>query len=114
MQEPLRQLQHRVHDSLCCHSSRQPEARRPVTFGGLGDGVDAPACRVALRAAPTEWEKSLPRGLMAGALWTAARVSGHSMRTNSARPYCGAAHDDEVQVLWDRLEWESAKCTWRP
>ena len=77
VQEPLRQLQHRVRDSLRYHSSRQLEAGRPVTFGGLGDGTDGRACRAALQAASTELEKSLLRGLMAGAMWTAARVSGH-------------------------------------
>ena len=114
VQEPLRQIQQWVRDNLCCHSSRQLEARRLVTFGGLGDGADGPACRVALRAASTELEKSLLRGLMAGALWTAARVSGHGMRTNSACPRCGAAHEDEVHVLWDCPEWEQARETWRP
>ena len=114
VQEPLRQLQHRVRDSLRCHSSRQLEAQRVVTFGGLGDGADGPACRAALRAACTELEKSLLRSLMARALWTAARVSGHSMRTNSACPHCGAAHEDEVHVLWYCPEWESAEETWRP
>ena len=80
--------------------------RRPVTFGGLGDRADGPACRAALCAASTELEKSLLRGLMAGALWTAARVSGHGMQTNSACPPCGAAHEDEVHILWDCPEWE--------
>ena len=51
---------------------------------------------------------------MAGAMWTAARVSDHGMRTNSACPHCGAAHEDEVHVLWDCSEWESARGTWRP
>ena len=114
MQEPLRQVQNRVRDNLRCDSSRQLEARRPVTFGGLGDGADGPACRVALRAASTELEQLLLRGLMAGALWKAARVLGHSMRTNSACPHCGAAHEDEVHVPWDSPEWESSKETWRP
>ena len=114
MQEPLHQLQHRVRDSLRCHSSRQLEARRPVTFEGRGDGADGPACRAALRAASTELEKSLLRGLMAGAMWTAARVSGHGTRTNSACPHRGAAHEDEVHVLWDCLEWGNARGTWRP
>ena len=112
MQEPLRQLQHRVRDSLRCHSSRQLEARRPVTFGGLGDGADGPACRAALRAASTELEKSLLRGLLAGAMWTAARVSGHGMRANAACPHCGAAHEDEAHVLWDCPEWGDATGTW--
>ena len=114
MKEPLRQLQHRVRDSLRCHSSRQLEARRPVTFGGLGDGADGPACRAALRAASMELEKSLLRGLMARAMWTAARVLGHGTRTNSACPPCGAAHDDEAHVLWDCPEWDDARGTWLP
>ena len=114
VQEPLRQVQHRVRHSLRCHSSRQLEARRPVTFRGLGDGANGPACRAALQAASTELQRSLLCGLMAGALWTAARVSDHGTRTNSACPHCGAAHEDEVHVLWDCLEWESARETWRP
>ena len=114
VQEPLRQLQHRVRDSLRCHSSRQLEARRPVAFGGLGDGADGPACRAALRAASTELEKSLLRGLLAGAMWTAARVSGHSMRANAACPHCGAAHEDEAHVLWACPKWGDARGTWLP
>ena len=114
VQEPLRQLQHRVRDSLRGHSSRQQEARRPVTFAGLGDGADGPACRAALRAASTELEKSPLRGLVAGAMWTAARVSGHGTRTNSACPRCGAAHEDEAHVLWDYPEWGDARGTWLP
>ena len=76
--------------------------------------VDGSACRAALRVASTELEKSLLRGLMAIALWTAARLSGHGMRTNSACPHCGAAHEDKVHVLWDCPEWEQARGTWRP
>ena len=113
VQELLRQLQHRVRDSIRCHSSRQPEARRLVTLGGLGDGADGPACRPALRAASTKLEKSLLRGLLAGAMWTAARVSGHGMRSNSACPHCGAAHEDEARVLWECPEWDDAR-VWLP
>ena len=112
--EPLCQIQHRVRDSTRCHSSRQLEAQGPVTFGGLGDVADGPACRAALRAASTELEKSLLHGPMPGALWTAARVSGYGTRTNSACPHCGAAYQDEVHVLWDCLEWDVARETWRP
>ena len=114
MHGPLRQVQHRVRDSLRCHSLRQLEERRPFTFGGLGDGVDRPACRAALHGASTELENSSLRRLLAGALWTAARVSGHGMRTNSVCPDCGVAHEDEVHVLWDCPQWEQASETWRP
>ena len=97
-----------------CHSSRHLEGRGPVTFGGLRNGADSLARRKALRAASTKLEKLLLRGLMARALWTAARVSGHGTRTNSACPNCNAAHEDEIDVLWDGLEWEQARKTWRP
>ena len=90
-----RHIQHRVRDNPRCHSSRQLEARRPITFGGLGDGADSPTRRAALRTASTGLDQSLLRGLMAGALWTAARVSGHGTWTNFACPLCGGAHADE-------------------
>ena len=48
------------------------------------------------------------------ALLTAATLSAHGTRTNSASPHCGAAHQDEVQFLWDYPEWEGARETWPP
>ena len=45
-----------------------------------------------------------PCGLMAGALWTAARVCGHGRRSNSACLHCRVARKDGVHVLWDGLE----------
>ena len=100
-------VQHRVPDSLRCHAVRELEARRPVTFGGPGDGADRPASRAAMRVTSAEPEQSLVRGLLARALWTAARVPGRRMREHSACPKCGAAHVHEVHVLWDCPEWES-------
>ena len=114
LQELLRQLQHRIRDSLRCHSARQLEARRPATFRGLGDGADVPVCRAALRAGCSELENSLLRWLLAGAMWTAAWVLGHGMRANAACPHCGAAHEDEAHSLWDCPEWDGARGTWLP
>ena len=106
---PLHFVQEPVQDSLRCQSARQLEARRRVTFGGLGDGADGPACRAALRAASTELEKSLLRGLLARAMWTASRVSGHGLRANAACPRRGAVHEDE-----DCPEWSDTRRTWLP
>ena len=92
---------HLVADALLCRAPLGWCCLLLPLGGGLGDGADGPACRTALRAASTKLEKSLLCGLMARALWTAARVSGHGMRTNSVRPHCGAAHEDKVHVLWD-------------
>ena len=76
VQEPMRAVQHGVHEVLRCHAARQLEARRPATFGGLGDGVDGAACLAALWVAYNEKETSLLRGLLTGALWTSAQVCG--------------------------------------
>ena len=36
------------------------------------------------------------------------------MRTNSACPHCGAAHEDEARVLWECPEWDDARGPWLP
>ena len=67
--------------------------------------------------ASMELGKSLLRALMAGTLWTAARLSGHGTRTNSVCSHCGAPHEDEVHVLLDCPQWEQARemwILWRP
>ena len=66
VQEPLKQVQHRVCESLRCHSSRQLEARRPVTFGGLGDGAAGATRRAAMRVASTELERPCSMGCWRG------------------------------------------------
>ena len=96
VQEPMRQIQHRVRDSLRCHAMRGLEARRPATYGGLGDGVDGEACRAALQVASTELEASLLWGLLAGALGTAvdadlARPSHAESALAPAWPASGAS-----------------------
>ena len=41
--------------------------------------------------------------------------SGRSVRPrHSACPHCGGAHEDEVHVLWDCLEWDNARGTSLP
>ena len=51
---------------------------------------------------------------MAWAMWTAARVSGHGMQTNSACPHCGAPPEDKAHVIWECPEWDDATGMWRP
>ena len=109
----MEHVQHRVRDSLRCHAMRGLEARCPANYGRLGDGVNGKACRAALRVASTELKASLLRGLLARALWTAARVRGHNMRATSSCPGRGSQHEDEAHVLWDCLSWEVARAGWR-
>ena len=58
VQEPRQQVQQRVRGSLCFPAMRGLEARRPATYGGLGDEVDRKARCAALRLASIELEAS--------------------------------------------------------
>ena len=51
VQEPMRQIQHKVQDGLRCHAMRGLQIHRLATYGGLGDGVGGEACRAALHRA---------------------------------------------------------------
>ena len=77
-------------------------------------GMDGAACHAALRVASHKEEASLLCGLLAGALGTSARVCGRGLRTASTCPFCGAAHEDEAHVLWDRPRWHGARDSWSP
>ena len=99
VQDPMQAIQHRVREALRCNAARQLEARGLATFGGLGDGVDGAACRAALRVASTEREASLLWGLLSGVLWTSVQVRGCGLRTASACPFCGVAHEDKARPL---------------
>ena len=55
LHEPLGKLQHRVRDTLRCHSSRQLEVRHPVTFGGGHPASGSRAC------SPSSWRRRWTR-----------------------------------------------------
>ena len=75
-------------ESLRCHAMCTLEACCLATYGGLGDGFEGAACQAALRVAATEPEASLLWGLLAGALWTAARVHGRGSCTRCSGSVC--------------------------
>ena len=67
-----------------------------------------------MRVASSELERSLLRGLLTGALWTATRVQGYGMRKHSACPHCGTAHEDKVHVLLQCPNRERSTEPWHP
>ena len=106
VQEPLRQLQQRVRDSLRCHS-RSPS----------GEWVTGQTAKPAARQCgppPPSW-----RSRCCAASWLRPCGQRPGCRATACgplprEPHCGAAHEDVVHVLWDCPEWESARETWRP
>ena len=64
--------------------------------------MDGAGCRVALQLAPTKNKDSLFwlfRLLLSWALLTSVCVRGHGLSTASTCPSCGAAHEDETNIL---------------
>ena len=72
------------------------------------------ASREGLQVASTEGERSILRGLLAGATWTAGRAAGHAIPRSDGCPFYRGAPETETHILWDRPLWESARRAWMP
>ena len=107
-------LRHRVRKSQRYWAFRELERRRPGTFGGLNGAVHRQACWDGLQVATTEGDRSILRGLLAGATWTAGRAAGHAILRSDRRPFCCGAPQMEPHILWDCPRWESARRAWMP
>ena len=93
---------------------RELERRRPGTFGGLGGALHRHTCPEGLHVASTEGERSILRGLLAGATWTAGRAAGHGILRLDKCPFCRGAPETEPHILWDYPRWELARRAWMP
>ena len=107
-------LRHRVRKSQRYRAFWELERRRPGTFGGLGGAVHQQACREGLQVASTEGERSILRGLLAGATWTAGTVAGHAILRSDRCPFCRGAPEMEPHILWDGPRWKSVRRAWMP
>ena len=107
-------LRHRVRDNQHYRAFRELERRRWGTFGGLGGAVHRQACREGMQVASTEGERSILRGLLAEATWTAGRAAGHAFLRLDRCPFCCGAPETEPHILWDCPRWEPARRTWMP
>ena len=64
--------------------------------------------------ASTEGERSILRGLLAGAAWTAGRAAGHAGLRSERCPFYHGARETEPHIPWDCPRWDSARQAWMP
>ena len=77
------------------------ERRRPGNFGGRGGAVHRQACREGLHVAPTEGERTMLQGLLAGAEWTTGRAAGLAVLWSGRCAFCQRAPETEPHILWE-------------
>ena len=47
-----------------------------------------------------EGERSILRGLLAGATWTAGKAVGHAILRSDMCPFCRGAPETEPHIVW--------------
>ena len=73
-------VEHLFWESLREYRLEAPEKRRPRIFGDVGARLDRDLTLSELAQCATELDKSLLRGVMAGAVWTTDRAPRPGLR----------------------------------
>ena len=103
-------VEHLFRESLREHRLEALEKRRPRLFGGMGARIDRVLTLSEVARCATELDKSMLRGVMAGALWTADRAHRRGLRQDGNCPYCSkGTREDEDHLLWWCAAWKSAR-----
>ena len=103
-------VEHLFRESLREHHLEALEKRRPRLFGGMGAWIDRELTLSKLARCATELDRSMLRGVMAGALWTADRAHRRGLRQDDKCPYCSkGSREDEDHLLWWCKAWKSAR-----
>ena len=83
------------------------EKRRPRTFRGIEAHWDRTLTLSDIATCDTELDKSLLRGVMAGAIRTADGADRQGLRPDSGCPYCPQeVREDEDHLLWCCTAWK--------
>ena len=84
--------------------------RRPRTFGGMGARLDKDPTLLEPNLCATELDKSMLKGVVVAALWTADRACWRGLRLDDRCPYCDqGVPEDEDHLLWWWEAWKSAR-----
>ena len=103
-------VEHLFRESLREHHLEALEKRRPRLFGGMGARIDRELTLSELERCATELDRSMLRGVMAGALCTADRAHRRGLRQDGNCPYCSkGTREDEDHLLWWCAAWKSAR-----
>ena len=103
-------VEHLFRESLREAQLTALEERRLRTFGGMGARLHRELTLSGLTSRTTELDKSLLRGALASALWTADRAYRRGLRADGRCPYCDkGVWKDESHLLWWCGAWKVAR-----
>ena len=103
-------VEHLFRESIGEHQLGTPDRRRPRSFGGMVARLDRDLTLLKLNLCATELDKSMLRGVLAAALWTADRVYRRGLRPDDRCPYYDqGVPEDEDHLLWWCEAWKSAR-----
>ena len=79
---------------------------RPRVFAGLHYATNRQLLPPSIASFEPERERTILRGVLSGATWTALRAYQRGLRTSSACPFCNASPEDEEHILWHWVAWD--------
>ena len=119
-QEPLllygdkNTVKHEVREQLRSQMLDSLVQRRPRLFAGAHYTTCRRLVQPSIASFATELQRSLLRGILSGATWTALRAYQRGMRATSTCPYCGNAPENEEHIFWQCSAWSTVRDTHLP
>ena len=102
-------VKHNIREQLRSQQITQLIARRPRQFVGMRYHTNRRLVCASIASFKSQQQRSMPRTLLAGGLWTAARAHQRGMITSQCCPYCKQADETEKHILWDCAKWAAAR-----
>ena len=88
--------------------------RRPRLFAGAHYTTCRRLVLPSIASFATQLQRSILRGILSGATWTALRAYQRGMRATSMCPYCGDAPENEEHIFWQCSAWSTVRDTHLP
>ena len=119
-QEPLllygdkNTIKHEVREQLRSQMQDSLVQRRPRLFAGAHYTTCRRLVQPSIASFATGLQRSILRGILSGATWTALRAYQRGMRATSTCPYCGNAPENEEHIFWQCSAWSTVRDTHLP
>ena len=107
-------IKHEVREQLRSQILDSLVQRRPRLFAGAHYTTCRRLVQPSIATFATELQRSILRGILSGATWTALRAYQRGMRATSTCPYCGNAPENEEHIFWQCSAWSTVRDTHLP
>ena len=102
-------VKHEVREQLRKQLLDSLVQQRPRLFAGLHYATNRQLLQPSIASFGSELERTILRGVLSGATWTALRAYQRGLRTSSACPFCNASPEDEEHILWHCVAWDHVR-----